>query len=148
LYNNGRYLLIAAEPTSTSINAAYSTDGTTWTGKSITGSAIADALSDGLAKKSTMFPTSIAVNSMASGRNGIFAGGGYFWFGTNGNFLVSTDAVTWSQYPLSGRHWNSYQTFGWSAANNGIISIHNRNDGYYRKSFPTPAQYYIYNHTA
>jgi hypothetical protein len=149
LYNNGKYLLIAQEPTSAGINAAYSTDGTTWTGTSISGSARAEALTaGGLAKKSTQVTTALDANVMTRGRNGIFAGGGYFWVGIGGMFLVSTDAVTWSQFPISTKLWNSYQNFGWSAANNGIVCVMSENNGSYRKAFPTPAQYYIYNHTA
>jgi hypothetical protein len=149
LYNNNKYLLIAAEPTSAGINAAYSTDGTTWTGTSITGSARAEALTaGGFAKKSAQVTTSLTANVGVMGRNGIFAGGGYFWLGVNGMFLVSTDAITWSQYPTSPKLWTSYQKFGWSAANNGIVCIQSENNGHYRKAFPTPAQYYIYNHTA
>jgi hypothetical protein len=147
LYNNNRYLLIASEPTSAGINGAYSTDGTTWTGISISGSAVAEALTaGGLAKKTTQVTTNL--DSHIKGRSGIFAGGGYFWVGTNGNFLVSSDAVTWSQYPISQKFWINYNQFGWSAANNGIVCIQSENNGHYRKAFPTPAQYYIYNHTA
>ena len=149
LYNNGKYLLIAKEPTSAGINAAYSTDGTTWTGTSISGSARAEALTaGGLAKKSTQLTTDTDSNIAIRGRNGIFAGGGYFWVGVNGMFLVSSDAITWSQYPVSPKLWVNYQTWGWSAANSGIVCINSENNGHYRKAFPTPAQYYIYNHTA
>ena len=149
LYNNGKYLLIAAEPSSSDINAAYSTNGTTWTGISITGSARADALTAGtLGKKMTQVTTSLTINNAQFGRAGIFAGGGYFWIGISGMWLVSSDAVTWSQYLMSPKFWTSYYNFGWSTASGGIVMIGAENNGHYRKAFPTPAQYYIYNHTA
>lgn len=148
LFNNGIYLLITAEITSTGVNAAFSTDGTTWTAKSITASARADALTaGGLAQKSTILTTSNSTNAFAEGRQS-FAGDGLFWFQSFGTINVSTDAVTWSQMLHGQKIFSGYYNFGYSNASGGMVALMSENNGHHRKYFPTPAQYYIYNHTA
>jgi hypothetical protein len=145
LYNNGIYLLIGNN-TANVINAAYSTNGTTWTAKAITASAKAD-LFTGL-RLNTALPTAyIAENDSNRGGN-FFAGGGYFWLIQYGHARVSTDAVTWQQFPMSEKFFNSYNHWGWSTANNGLVGHNFVNDHPVAKHFPTPAQYTIYNYSS
>jgi len=144
LYNNNTYLLIGQNVSGVT-NAAYSTNGTTWTAKAITASAKADLLT-GAALNSSLPQATMDENQSNSGGN-FFTGGGYFWLIQYGIARVSTDAITWQQFPTGEKYANQYHHWGWSTASNGLVGHVFQNDGWMAKHYPTPAQYTIYNYS-
>lgn len=149
LYNNGKYLLLANTSTAAGINAAYSTDGTTWTSVLTVANTKIAALTAGSVQQRAGVPYSyVEQNAATYGKSNTFTGGGYFWVAFQGGWQISTNATTWYTYLVSPRHFAEYPRWGYSTASGGISLAIDRNNGHFAKAFPTPAQYYIYNHSA
>ena len=154
VYQNGLYFAMQDAPTSTGVNAAVSTNGTTWTAVTMwtSASAAANAGTSAASGNYTAYiPFNRYNNSNQVPLNNLFVGGGYFFFintsVTNCQLWISTNGTNWGITSLGRSVPEVNLTMGWSTAQNQLIAYGSYNNGAFNSFKFQPVNISIYNST-